>query len=69
MATATSIGEKLKLRPLHPLFGAEIIGLDLRQPLDDETFAEVLDAFNTYSVLLFRGQDLNDEQHVAFSQR
>ena len=51
------------------MFGAEIIGLDLRQPLDDETFAEVLDAFNRYSVLLFREQDITDEQHVAFSRR
>ncbi len=60
---------KLELKPLHPLFGAEIVGLDLRKPVDDETFAQVLDAFNKYSVLLFRGQDISDDQHVAFSRR
>jgi alpha-ketoglutarate-dependent taurine dioxygenase len=69
MSDSASASEKLKIRPLHPLFGAEIQELDLRNPLDDETFAAVLDAFNTYSVLLFRGQDISDEQHVDFSRR
>ena len=69
MSVATPASEKLKITPLHPLFGAEIEGLDLRKPLDDATFAAVLDAFNTYSVLLFREQDISDEQHVDFSRR
>lgn len=69
MSVGTSARDKLQLRPLHPLFGAEIEGLDLRKALDDETFAAVLDAFNAYSVLLFRDQDISDEQHVDFSRR
>ncbi len=69
MSAATATQGKLVVRPLHPLFGAEISGLDLREPLDDDTFAGVLDAFNTYSILVFRGQDLTDEQHIAFSRR
>jgi alpha-ketoglutarate-dependent taurine dioxygenase len=69
MPAATSTEQKLEIRPLHPLFGAEIIGLDLREPLDDETFAKVLDTFNSYSVVLFRRQDISDDQHVAFSRR
>ena len=69
MPVATSIEHKLEIRPLHPLFGAEIIGLDLRESLDDDTFAAVRDAFNEYSVVLFRNQDITDDQHVAFSQR
>ena len=69
MSVATETPGKLAVRPVHPLFGAEISGLDLREPLDDEQFATVLDAFNTYSVLVFRGQDLSDEQHIAFSRR
>ena len=63
------MSEKLKITPLHPLFGAEIEGLDLGEPLNDATFAEVLDAFNTYSVLLFREQDISDDQHIEFSRR
>lgn len=69
MSVEASTRGKLGIKPLHPLFGAEVIGLDLREPLDNETFSKVLDAFNTYSVLLFRGQNISDEQHVAFSRR
>ncbi len=61
--------QKLEIRPLHPLFGAEIVGLDLREPLDEATFAAVRDAFNNYSVVLFRRQGITDDQHVAFSRR
>jgi alpha-ketoglutarate-dependent 2,4-dichlorophenoxyacetate dioxygenase len=56
-------------RPLHPRFGVEIIGADLTRPVDDEAFAEIRSAFETHSLLLFRGPVLTDEQHFAFSQR
>lgn len=69
MPVAASTEQKLQIRPLHPLFGAEIIGLDLREPLDDETFSAVRNAFNRYSVVLLRKQDISDDQHVAFSRR
>ncbi len=54
---------------LHPLFAAEFRGVDLTGPLDDANFGEILDAFNEHSVLLFRGQKLDDDQQVAFSRR
>ncbi len=54
---------------LHPLFGAEIRGVDLTGPLDDAGFGAILDAFNEHSVLLFRGQKLSDDQQLAFSRR
>jgi alpha-ketoglutarate-dependent 2,4-dichlorophenoxyacetate dioxygenase len=37
--------------------------------MDDATFPEIVAAFNEYSVLLFRGQSLTDEEQIAFSQR
>src|SRR4030095_2862476 len=55
-------------RRLHPLFGAEILDVDVKR-LDAATFAEVETAFKTYSVLLFRGQSLNDDEQIAFSER
>src|SRR5678816_3448228 len=55
-------------RRLHPLFGAEILDVDVKR-LAPATFAEVETAFNTYSVLLFRGQSLNDDEQIAFSER
>ena len=45
--------------------GAEITGVDLSQPVDDATFAAIVDAFHQHSVVFFRDQRLTDAQHVA----
>ena len=58
----------LVVRQLTPVFGAEITGVDLRN-LDDATFARIEDAFETYSVLIFPEQDLDDDAQIAFSRR
>jgi len=58
----------VQTRSLHPLFGVEILGVDVRRA-DDATFAEIVDAFEEHSVLLFRGQSLGDEEQIAFSRR
>ena len=58
----------LATRRLHPLFGAEILGVDVKR-VDDATFKEIEAAFNEHSVLLFRGQSLTDEEQIAFSER
>ena len=54
---------------LHPRFGARVSGIDLRQDLSDETFAELRDGFARHSVLVFPDQPLTDEQQIAFSKR
>lgn len=56
-------------RQLHPLFCAEIDGVDTGQPMDDATFAEIRAAFEEYSVLVFHHQSLDDERQIAFSLR
>ncbi|HEX9747059.1 MAG TPA: TauD/TfdA family dioxygenase [Methylomirabilota bacterium] len=58
----------LTTRKLHPLVGAEIVGVDVTR-VDEPTFQEIVAAFNEYSVLLFRGQSLTDEQQITFSRR
>ena len=58
----------IETRPLHALFGVEVLGVDVRQ-VDDDTFREILTALNEHSALLFRRQPLTDEEQVAFSQR
>jgi alpha-ketoglutarate-dependent 2,4-dichlorophenoxyacetate dioxygenase len=58
----------LTTRKLHPLLGAEVVDVDV-SAVDDATFAAIVGAFNEYSVLLFRGQSLTDEQQIAFSRR
>lgn len=49
--------------------GAEITGVDLSQPLDDATFAQVSDAFFEHQVVVFRGQRLAPAGQVAFTRR
>ena len=58
----------LTTRKLHPLVGAEIVGVDVKT-VDEAAFAEIVAAFNEHSVLLFRGQSLSDEEQIAFSRR
>ena len=58
----------LSVTPLHPALGATIRGVDLRQPLDPETFQEVHDAWMEHLVVVFPDQPITDEQHVAFTR-
>lgn len=53
----------------HPLFFAEVIGVDLSKPLSENHWRMIHDGFNEYAILLFRDQQLSDEQHIAFSER
>lgn len=55
-------------RPLHEGFGAEVVDVDLREPLSEPQRAALLDLFHAHGVLLFRGQDLTPDQHIAFSR-
>ena len=59
----------ITVKRLHPLFAAEIGGADLTLPLDDATWRAIEDAFEEYSVLVFRDQRLDDEHQIAFSRR
>ena len=59
----------ITVKPLHPVFMAEVAGLDLREPLSAGTVAEVEDAINQFGVLVFPGQHIDDEQQMAFSRR
>ena len=58
-----------EINPLSDALGAEIIGLDLSEPLDDESFARVHQAHLDFQVLVFRDQHITPEQHIAFSRR
>lgn len=56
------------LKPLGPLLGAEIEGVDLAVPLSSELKAELHHAFLEWKVLFFRNQDITSEQQVAFAK-
>jgi taurine dioxygenase len=59
----------MHIQPISPLFGAEIVEVDLSGKLDDATFSSIEAAYSEHAVLLFRGQQMTDEQHVDFSRR
>lgn len=60
----------LSTRPLHPRFGAEILGLDLAHPVSNADFAFVRRTFAEAGVALIRGQEhISPEDHIAFSRR
>ena len=52
---------------LHPHIGAEIRGIDLRRPLDPDTLRQVRDAWHAHTVLLFRGQNLSEDDQRRFA--
>jgi taurine dioxygenase len=56
----------IDIKPLSPACGAEISGLDLRQPFDAATVAEIRKAWHEHLVIVFRDQDLSDEDQVRF---
>ncbi|MAB13725.1 TauD/TfdA family dioxygenase [Parvibaculum sp.] len=57
----------IEVAPLTPVLGAEVEGLDLTQPLDDEQLMEVKQAFADHSVLVFRDQEISREDHKRFA--
>jgi alpha-ketoglutarate-dependent taurine dioxygenase len=57
----------LAIQSLSPTLGAEIVGLDLAQPLDPRALGRVRDAFHEHHMLCFRDQRLTDEQLMTFS--
>ena len=54
---------------LTPCLAAHVDGVDIRCPIDDRTWSAIRAAFEAHSVLLFRGQPLDDDAQIAFSRR
>lgn len=58
----------ISIRQVGPSIGAEVEGVDLRTPLDEDAARQVRQALLDYSVLVFRNQDLDEERFVNFSR-
>ena len=58
----------ISVMQLHQDFVGEVSGVDLRNPLEKDNFSEISEALDRCAVLVFRDQDLTDEQQIAFSQ-
>lgn len=59
----------LRIDPLSPVIGAEVSGVNLAQPLEGGTLAELKAAWAKHLVLFFRDQELTFEQHKALGQQ
>ena len=59
---------KLSVKPLHPLFAAEVTGLDLRRPASAAEARAFVAAMDQCGVGVLPGQFIDDEQQVAFAR-
>lgn len=67
MAVASS-GVKLEVRPISPVLGAEVCGVDLSRPLTPELLQALYQAFLQHLLLVFPDQHMTDRQHVTFAR-
>jgi taurine dioxygenase len=69
--TAATLDKKpaiLTVRPLSPALGAEILGVDLRDPIDEALKQKLLDAWHRHLVILLRNQTLDEDSQVRFAE-
>jgi alpha-ketoglutarate-dependent taurine dioxygenase len=57
------------VRPMSGCIGAEIYGVDLSRPLDQEPIGAIRAALLQWKVVFFRDQSLDDAQHLAFGRQ
>ena len=69
MSVVLEVGTQFEVRPLSPVLGAEVVGLDLSHPLDAATRASIYRDFVRYQVLCFRDQALSKDQQIAFTEQ
>ena len=55
-------------RPLSPTLGVEVSGVDMAAALDAETAGAIRDLWRRHGLVLFRGQQLEEEDLIAFSR-
>jgi taurine dioxygenase len=67
-STATAMTNRLQVVPTGAALAGEVRGVDLRG-IDDSAFAAIHRAWLDHLVLLFRGQDMDDDDLIAFSRR
>jgi len=69
--TANTLEKKpstVSVRQLSPALGAEIMGVDLRNPISDELKQKFLDVWHQHLVILLRNQTLDEDAQVRFAE-
>lgn len=64
----SSLEPTLRIRPFEGPLGAEVIGLDLAQPLSRKALLQLHAAHLEHHVLVFRDQRITPQQQVNFSR-
>jgi len=58
----------ITIREIGPCFAGEVAGIDMRQRLTPDEAAAIHAGMDRYAVLVFHGQDIDDEQQLAFTR-
>ena len=58
--------KKIEVEPLSPIIGAEVSGIDISKPLDEDVLEEINKALLEHQVIFFRDQKMSFERHKAF---
>jgi len=59
---------RIKVDKVGTYLGCELSGIDLTQPIDEETFAEINDAFVDNEVLIIPNQEISTEDQIRFGE-
>ena len=61
--------QAITVKPISPIIGAEIGGVELSQPMGNQIFQEVHDALMRHQVIFFRDQKMTLDEHKAFGRQ
>jgi taurine dioxygenase len=59
----------ITVKPLSAHTGAEIHGVDLGRPLEDQVYLEIRQAFLDWGAIFFRDQDITPAEQLDFARR
>src|SRR5262249_60379895 len=57
----------LAITQLHQIFVAEVTGINITKPIDEENKRAIEHAIDHYAVCVLPGQHIDDEQQIAFA--
>ena len=63
-----TVFKSIEVTPISGALGALVTGVELKNPLHEDVFAEIYKAFLKYKVIFFRNQDLNPESQLHFGR-
>ena len=59
---------EIETKPLHDFFGVEVCGINLSEVTSEHLFPELRSLFEHHSMLLFREQNFDEENHIRLAK-